>query len=79
LLLKNRFYHDNVKFDEDICERYRQVLGWDPRPKFLHSFYLHSLVFPPHIKMFCSLSLFSIDAVITRQGSDKLSKANQKT
>ena len=51
MLPNNKFYYDNVIFNEDICERYHQVVDWEPTSEFMHPCYLHSLAFPLHIKL----------------------------
>jgi acyl dehydratase len=46
-----KFYYNNVVFDEEGCKRYHQVVDWDDNSEFVHPCYLHSLAFPLHLKL----------------------------
>jgi hypothetical protein len=47
----DKFYCDNVVFNESSYKRYHQVVNWDNNSEFMHPCYLHSLAFPLHLKL----------------------------
>ncbi|WP_299075556.1 MaoC/PaaZ C-terminal domain-containing protein [uncultured Paraglaciecola sp.] len=54
ILPNTRFDVEDIKLETSRCQGFHQVVGWGGESNIVHPCYLHSLVFPLHLKLLLS-------------------------